>query len=211
MSRMSSSWAVMKASATVLWLDKELLVFPLLSGGAVVMITATFVAPIVFFGGPEALGALDDPRYVMYSGGFLYYLVLYTAVFFFNTGLVGAALIRLDGGDPTIMGYAAIAATLGIALRAIEERVGVLGRIVVGLIGGSWTLATYMTVPVLVTRDVGPIDAVKESASVFKRTWGEQVVGNAGIGLASFMLFALMTATAVPLIICHHGQRGRAF
>ena len=215
MSRMSSSWAVMKASATVLWLDKELLVFPLLSGGAAVMITATFVAPIVFFGGPEALGALDDPRYVMYSGGFLYYLVLYTAVFFFNTGLVGAALIRLDGGDPTvgdgmsiaikklptIMGYAAKAATLGIALRAIEERVGVLGRIVVGLIGVSWTLATYMTVPVLVTRDVGPIDAVKESANVFKRTWGEQVVGNAGIGLASFMLFALMTATAVPLII----------
>ena len=102
MSRMSSSWAVMKASATVLWLDKELLVFPLLSGGGAVMITATFVAPIVFFGGPEALGALDDPRYVMYSGGFLYYLVLYTAVFFFNTGLVGAALIRLDGGDPTV-------------------------------------------------------------------------------------------------------------
>jgi hypothetical protein len=58
-----------------------------------------------------------------------------------------------------------------------------------------------MTVPVLVTRDVGAIDAVKESAHVFKKTWGEQVVGNAGIGLASFLLFALMTATAVPLIM----------
>ena len=215
MSRMSNSWSMMKASATVLRLDKELLIFPLLSGLAVLLITVSFAAPIVFFGGPEALEALDDPGYLVYSGGFVFYLVLYTVVFFFNTGLVGATLIRLDGGDPTvgdgmsiaikklptILGYAAISATVGVVLRAIEERVGFLGRIVVGLIGMSWALATYLTVPVLVTRDVGAIDAVKESASVFKRTWGEQVVGNAGIGLASFILFALMTAIAVPLII----------
>ncbi len=215
MSRMSNSWSMMKASATVLRLDKELLIFPLLSGLAVLLITVSFAAPIVFFGGPEALGALDDPGYLVYSGVFVFYLVLYTVVFFFNTGLVGATLIRLDGGDPTvgdgmsiaikklptILGDAAISATVGVVLRAIEERVGFLGRIVVGLIGMSWALATYLTVPVLVTRDVSAFDAVKESADVFKRTWGEQVVGNAGIGLASFIMFALMTAIAVPLII----------
>jgi hypothetical protein len=212
---MSNSWAMMKASAKVLRLDSELLVFPLLSGLAAVMVTASFIAPVAYFGGFEALGALDDPGYMVYVGGFLYYLVLYTVIFFFNTGLVGATMIRLDGGDPTvgdgmsiaikklpaILEYAALAATVGLVLRAIEERVGVLGRIVVGLIGVSWTLTTYMTVPVLVTRDVGAIDAVKESAHLFKKTWGEQVVGNAGIGLASFLLFALMTATAVPLIM----------
>lgn len=215
MSKMSNSWAMMKASATVLRLDKELLIFPLLSGIAGILVVTTFVAPMAFFGGFEALEALDQPSYAVYSGGFLFYLVLYTVMFFFNTGLVGAALIRLDGGDPTvgdgmsiaikklpaILGYAAISATIGMVLRAIEERVGVLGRIVVGLIGMSWSLATYLTVPVLVTHDVGAIDAVKESASIFKRTWGEQVVGNAGIGLASFILFVLMAATAVPLIM----------
>ena len=124
-------------------------------------------------------------------------------------------MIRLDGGDPTvgdgmniatkklptILGYAVIAATVGMVLRAIEERVGALGRIVVGLIGMSWSLTTYLTVPVLVSKDVGAIDAVKESASIFRRTWGEQVVGNAGIGLATFLLFALMTAVGVPLVI----------
>ncbi len=212
MSKMSNSWAMMKASATVLRLDTELLIFPLLSGLAAILVTASFIAPIAFFNGFEAL---NDPGYMVYAGGFLYYLVLYTVIFFFNTGLVGATLIRLDGGDPTvgdgmriafkklptILEYAALSATLGVVLRAIEERVGVLGRIVVGLIGMSWTLATYLTVPVLVTRDVGALDAVKESAGILKRTWGEQVVGNAGIGLASFILFALMTATAVPLII----------
>ena len=215
MSRMSNSWAMMKASATVLRLDTELLVFPLLSGLATILVTASFVAPIVYFGGFEALGTLDDLGYVAYAGGFLYYLLLYTVFFFFNTGLVGATLIRLDGGDPTvsdgmgiawkrlpaILEYAAVSATLGVVLRAVEERVGALGRMVVGFIGISWSLATYLTVPVLVSRDVGALDAIKESASVLKKTWGEQVVGNAGIGLASFILFALMTAAAVPLIM----------
>ncbi len=212
MSKMSNSWAMMKASATVLRLDTELLIFPLLSGLAAILVTASFIAPIAFFDGFEAL---NDPGYMVYAGGFLYYLVLYTVIFFFNTGLVGATLIRLDGGDPTvadgmniaikklptILGYAVIAATVGMVLRAIEERVGALGRIVVGLIGMSWALTTYLTVPVLVSRDVGAIDAVKESASIFKRTWGEQVVGNAGIGLATFVLFALLTAIGVPLVI----------
>lgn len=174
MSRMSNSWAMLKASATVLRLDTELLIFPLLSTLAVILITVTLAAPIVFFGGPEALEVLDDPGYLAYSGGFVFYLVLYTIVFFFNAGLVGATLIRLDGGDPTvsdgmniaikklpaILGYAVIAATVGMVLRAIEE-----------------------------------------SADVFKRTWGEQVVGNAGIGLASFLLFVLVTVIALPLII----------
>ena len=98
MSKMSNSWAMLKASATVLRLDTELLIFPLLSTLAVILITVTLAAPIVFFGGPEALEALNDPGYLVYSGGFVYYLILYTVIFFFNTGLVGATLIRLDGG-----------------------------------------------------------------------------------------------------------------
>ena len=76
----------------------------------------------------------------------------------------------------TIAGYALIAATVGMILRAIQERVGFIGRIIVGLLGVGWTVATYLVVPVLVTRDVGPIDAVKESAGWLKKTWGENVI-----------------------------------
>ena len=215
MSRMSNSWSMMKASAKVLRLDTELLIFPLLNLLAVILITVALGAPLVLLGGPEALEALQDPGYLVYSGGFVYYLVIYTVSFFFTAGLVGATLIRLDGGDPTvsdgmsvavkklpaILGYAAISATVGMVLSAIEERVGFLGRVITRIIGTSWALATYLTVPVLVARDVSAIEAVKESASVLKKTWGEQIVGNAGIGLATLILILVMTATAVPLII----------
>ena len=217
MSKISNSWRMMKASATVLRMDPELLVFPLLSGIATILVTATFVVPFAVIG--EGFGALEqmgeNPGYLGYVVGFLYYLVLYTVIFFFNTALVGATMIRLDGGDPTvsdglniafkklttILEYAAIAATVGMILRALEERAGFIGRIVIGLIGLSWTLATFLTVPVLVTKDVSAFDAVKESASLFKKTWGEQVAGNIGIGLVTFLLIVLMVLVAVPLFM----------
>jgi hypothetical protein len=217
MSKLSNSWKMMKASATVLKLDPELLIFPLLSGVAVVLVTATFIVPFAVIG--EGFGALENldegVGYLGYVVGFLYYLVLYSLIFFFNTALVGAAMIRLDGGDPTvsdgfniafkkmgpILEYAAIAATVGMLLRALEERAGFIGRIVIGFLGLSWTLVTFLTVPVLVTKDVSALDAVKESATVFKRTWGEQVVANVGIGFATFVILLLMGLVAVPLII----------
>lgn len=191
----SNSWALVKASANVLKMDKELMVFPLLSGIATLLVMVSFVVPIVAARG-VGFFTEGEGTYLGYVVAFLFYLVQYTVVFFFNSALVGAALIRLDGGDPTvsdglaiaskrmgsILGYAALAATVGMVLRAISERAGFLGRLAVGLVGMAWTLATYLAVPVLVTKDVGPLDAVKESAALFKRTWGEQVVGNFGMG-----------------------------
>ncbi|MGD2121074.1 MAG: DUF6159 family protein [Gemmatimonadota bacterium] len=217
MSKLSNSWKMMKASATVLKLDPELLVFPVLSGIAAILVTATFIVPFAFIG--EGFGALENldenVGYLGYVVGFVYYLVLYSLIFFFNTALVGATMIRLDGGDPTvrdglniafgkigaILEYAAIAATVGMILRALEERAGFLGRIVIGLIGLSWTLATYLTVPVLVTKDVSAFDAVKESATVFRRTWGEQVAANVGIGFVTFLMALAMILLALPFII----------
>jgi hypothetical protein len=217
MSKLSNSWKMMKASANVLRLDPELLIFPFLSMVAAILVTATFILPIALIGeGFSALENLDENGgYLGYVVGFLYYLVLYSVTFFFNAALVGATMIRLDGGDPTvsdglnvafkklgpILEYAAISATVGMLLRALEERAGFIGRIVIGLIGLSWTLVTFLTLPVLVSRDVSAFDAVKESAETFKKTWGEQVVATVGIDLATFMIFLLMGLIAIPLII----------
>jgi hypothetical protein len=197
----SNSWALVKASAGVLKMDKELMVFPLMSGIATLLVVASFVVPFVVSGGWQVF-ADGGGSYLGFVLGFLFYLVQYTVIFFFNSALVGAALIRLDGGDPTvsdglsiaasrmrsILGYAALAATVGMVLRFISQRTGFIGRMVVGLVGMGWTLATYLAVPILVTRNVGPIDAVKESAQLFKQTWGEQVVGNFGMGWAVVLM-----------------------
>jgi hypothetical protein len=213
--RFSNSFALVKASARVLQLDKELMVFPLMSGIATILVTASFIAPIFWVGGPQIFAEGENASYAAYAFGFLFYLVQYSVIFFFNAALVGAALIRLDGGDPTvsdglaiaskrmgsILGYAAIAATVGMLLRFIAERAGWLGRIAAGLMGMAWTLTTYLTVPILVTKDIGPIDAVKESAMIFRRTWGEQVIGNFGMGWAVGLIAVGWTGLNVAVIV----------
>jgi hypothetical protein len=146
---------------------------------------------------------------------FAFYLCQYFVIFFFNSALVGAALIRLKGGDPTladgfriafsrigaIFGYALIAATVGLLLRALQQRAGWIGRWVAGLLGVAWTVATFLVVPVLVARNLGPIDALKQSASMLRRSWGENLVGNGGIGLVGGLLLFLVVCAGTGLAV----------
>jgi hypothetical protein len=86
-------------------------------------------------------------------------------------------------------------------LRALQERFGIIGRIVVGMLGFGWTVATFLVVPVLAAQDVGPIDAIKRSASLLKNTWGENLIGNAGIGIAGGLLtFGLILISAMLFV-----------
>ncbi len=209
--RLARSWHLVKASAAVLRSDKELLLFPVISSVAMLVVIASFLVPVLglrLFEGGEIgpVGAIV---------GFLFYLCQYFVIFFFNSALVGAAMIRLEGGDPTvadglriarskivpILGYAAIAATVGILLKALEQRAGAIGRIIIGLVGTAWTVATFLVVPVLVARDIGPLDAVKESVELLKRTWGENLAGNVGIGLAFGLVTTVVAVLAVALVV----------
>jgi hypothetical protein len=191
--RFERSWHLIKYSAAVLKKDSELLVFPLLSSIAALLVFASFVP--LLFQAREVSEVADSNMGILLLGGL--YLAEYFVIFFFNSALVGAALIRMDGGNPgvgdglriafsriwQIFGYALIAATVGVILRTVGQRLGVIGRMVAGLSGIAWTVATYLVVPVLVSRDVGPIDALRESASLLKKTWGENLISNAGLGL----------------------------
>jgi hypothetical protein len=212
--RISNSWQLVQASAAVLRADKELVVFPIISMIGVLIVTATFAVPMFLAGivdavteeGGTALGIVV---------AFLFYVVQYCVVFFANTALVGAAMIRLDGGDPTvsdgfriasrrigaIVGYALLSATVGMILRALSERGGLLGQIASSLIGLAWNLATYLVVPVLVVEEIGPIDAVKRSAQLLKKTWGEQIVGNFSIGLVFGLIGFLVFLLGLPIIV----------
>lgn len=215
--RLSRSWSLIKASAGVLAKDKELLVFPLLSSICTLIVAAAFALPML------GLGALDGLRsgtglqmqMWVYLAAFAFYLVQYTVIFYFNTALVGAAMIRFDGGDPRlsdglriansrfvpILGYAAIAATVGMILRAVQERSGAIGRAIAGFLGVAWTVASFLVVPVLVSRNIGPIDAVKESALLLKKTWGENLIGQGGVGLVFGLLYVLLAIVGVAAIV----------
>ena len=214
--RLSRSWSLVKASASVLRQDKELLLFPVLSLVSLCVVLAVFAVPTIMLGILEGFhggrGALGPAHYVL---AFLFYFAQYFVIFFFNSALVGAAMMRLEGKDTSvsaglaiatsrmgkIAGYALIAATVGLALRIIQERVGFIGKIVVAILGAGWSIATFLVVPVLVSRDIGPIDAVKESAMLLRKTWGENLIGQAGIAAAFGLIFFLVVMAGVVLVI----------
>jgi hypothetical protein len=212
--KIGNSWALIKASAAVLRADKELIVFPIVSAIGVLVVMASFAFPMMLTGFFDALfeGRSQILGFVV---GFVFYAVQYFVIIFANSALVGAAMIRLRGGDPTvgdgfriamkhigaILGYALLSATVGMILRWLSERGKLVGRLVSSLGGLAWNLATYLVVPVLVVEDVGPVEAIKRSANLLKKTWGEQIVGNFSIGLIFGLLTVLVILLGIPVFM----------
>ena len=198
MGRISRSFQLIGQSWKVLMKDPELLVLPLLSGICIVIVTLSFIVPMGFL----QEGAIEEANeVVVYGVVFLFYVVTYTLSFFFQAAVVAGATERMRGGDPTVgsslraaasrfpalLMWGVIAATVGMILKAIEERSGVVGKIVVSLLGAAWSLATFFMVPVLVMERLPVGQSFKHSWAIFKQTWGETVVGSLGIGLLTFL------------------------
>jgi len=213
--RIARSWELVQASARVLSNDKELLVLPLISGICSMVVAAAFIAPAYFAGWfaelQQQASAGADPETLMtpgmYAMFFAFYMVQYFVIIFFNTALVGAALLRLNGHNPTlgdamtiamarigqIAGYAVISATVGVVLRMIGERLGFVGRIIEGVIGVAWTVSTFLVVPIIAAKGANPVIAIKDSAYLLRKTWGENIMGNAGISIAmSFIMMPII-------------------
>ncbi|OZB61606.1 MAG: hypothetical protein B7X39_00975 [Lysobacterales bacterium 14-68-21] len=218
MGKFARSWELMKASAGVLRSDKSLLVFPLLSGLCSLVVMASFLIPVAAMTiegsrlGVEYKHGLSTASWTLL---FAFYLVQYFVIIFFNTALAGVALKRLRGEQAgvseglalagsrfgAILGYALIAATVGLLLRMVQERLGLIGRFIVGLVGLAWTVATFLVVPVLAGEGIGPVDAVKRSVELLRRTWGENLIGNAGLSVVFGLIGFLLALASVALVI----------
>ena len=216
----------MKSGWRVLFADPEMLVFPLISGLACLVLVATFAIPI-FFSEAWGLSKSDQvtkQRIVVLSCWLVTYMALYFVVFFFNSAMVSCAVFRMQGGNPTlgdgfraafsrlpaILGWALLAGSVGLLLRLIEARFKRVGEFVANIMGCAWTLASFLAVPVLVLENKGPVDALRESTRLLRNTWGEQLIGNIGFGILFFLLNIpglLMLFTGVALGIEHQSWK----
>jgi hypothetical protein len=195
MGKFSRSWQLVKQSFAILRSDKQLMLFPVLSAVSCLIVTAMIATGGAFLMLPARAAALaagerfnpnQSPMFLL--GMFTLYVVNYFVIVFFNVALVGVANSRLVGGTwtfrdgielawerkGTIFQWALVAATVGVILRTLEERMGLIGRIIMRIIGIAWTLACYFVVPVLAFEDLTPIQAVKRSSKLFRDTWGEK-------------------------------------
>jgi hypothetical protein len=202
--RIRHTWSLMKSGWRVLFRDPEMLVFPLVSGLACLVLLATFAVPIFLSEswGWSKTNRETEQQVLYFSCWFVSYMALYFVVYFFNSAMVACAVIRMKGGDPTlgdgfraafsrlpaILGWTLLAGSIGLLLKLIEARFKKVGEIVAGILGCAWTLASFLAVPVLVLEGKGPIEALKESTRMLRNTWGEQLLGTFGFGIIFFLL-----------------------
>src|SRR5213593_2883483 len=206
--RLRIGWRLTKVSLGVLRKEKGLVLLPFLSflitiaGWAIRFITVFFLTTP-----SDVLGA-----WFFYVGLAVVYFVTFFVSIYFNAAVMGAAMIRLNGGDPTIAdglkvarenirriaGWALLTATIGLILRAVSERFGGVGRIVAGVVGAAWNIVTYLVVPVLIFEKIGPWAAVKRSGSLLRQTWGEAAGGYLSLG--GIIVLLALPALLAPLL-----------
>lgn len=202
MTRISRSFELVGQSYRVLMQDKELMILPLLAG----ILTAGVA--VSFFFGFGINTRVEQSRDALMIPGFLFYVAAYAIGIFFQAAVVAGATQRLRGGDPTIgsalsaasrrlvpiLMWAVVAATVGVLLRALQDRAGFLGRIAVAFVGAAWSMATFFVVPVLVLEEESIGESFTRSLALFRKMWGESFVGGITIGVAAFCAWITLVA-----------------
>jgi len=207
------SWNLAKESLGVIRKDPELMVFPIVSFIAGVVV-AGILGTVAFLTG--SLGGDDTISPLGVVLIFLFYFVTYFITIYFQVALVAAVKLRLSGGNPNlgygvgeaskrlgpIASWAVIAAIIGLILRMLEAAArrsnsglgSIVAQIAISLVGMAWSLATFFVIPVIAYEGVGGFEAIKRSAGIIRRRWGEAIVGQAGIGLVMWGLAILIGA-----------------
>lgn len=174
---LSATWALLRDDRELLWLP----VLGLISG---------FFAAAVLFGPGFAIGWFAGGGQHGEWGiavGAVFAAFAFSAVsIYFQAALVVGANVRADGGTPTLSGvlaeawthwvkilsWAALTTTVGVGLRVIAERIGILGAVLRALGGVAWAIASFFALPVVIAENLGPIAAVKRSAALIREVWG---------------------------------------
>jgi hypothetical protein len=209
--RIGRGWGIAKASWAVIKLHPKLLLLPIFSGAAFLVLMAA-IGVSVFAGAKSdymrhLMESVQPDQPMVWVLLFAFYFVCTFIIIFFNAALIFCALQSFAGKEPSlsagiataagrlpqILAWTFVAATVGVLLNALQsflkDKLGFIGALLGGIAEVAWGVVTYFVVPVLVVDGVGPIEAVKRSSAILKKTWGEAIGGEGGLGAISFLFF----------------------
>jgi hypothetical protein len=142
------------------------------------------------------------------------YLVSMFLATFFNVAFYSEIIAALNGKGvsirrgfgmawsrlPAILAWSLLAGVVGWLIRAIEQRLPFMARVVTGFIGLAWSIASVFAIPVIIQQEStrNPINILQQSAAALKRTWGEGLIGYIGFSAASTVIFM---CSLIPLLL----------
>lgn len=206
LTRLKTGWGLAMDSVGVLRDEPELAAFPFVAG------VAGLVYLALLFGVVTVAGVHGAGTYVVLFA--LYFGTTFVASFF-TAGLVHETREAFEGRDPsvrsgldaawanvgTLLAWALVSASVGVVVRAVENRSGIVGDLLAGLFSVAWSILTYFVVPVIVFEDVGIADAISRSGTTFKETWGETAGAGFGVGLVTVLFVGLAVLVTAVLFV----------
>ena len=216
LTRISNGWELAKISFATINKNRSLLLFPVFSVLSLILVLATFCGGAFFLAGDEISAMLDDEQQgnalLGYGIVFLYYLINFFIIVFFNSALIHCAVKTLNDEETSlsdgisfafsridkILGWSVLSATVGTLLQVLHNT-GKIGEIVASLIGIAWSILTFFVVPVLIYEDKGVIESVKESGRLMKAKWGESLAANVSFGFFHFL--GILAAFAIGILL----------
>jgi len=200
--RLSNGWKIAMNSFKVLQANKQLIIFPILSGIALLLVIASFFTGMLAYSGWDFDNMEELGTITTYFLVFLFYIANYFVIVFFNMALIHCTRLYFHGEEVTvrkglqfsmsrvgaIFSWAVFAAVVGTILKAIQENSGIVGKIITGIIGIVWNIATFFVVPVIAYENLGPLQAFKRSSQMMKEKWGESLAATFSLGLIQFIL-----------------------
>jgi len=203
--KIGQSWKLAKLSYSLAFQNKKLMLFPILSTIATIIVVLSFILPFSQLYEQIQAGQSSILEVLLL---FIFYLVNYLVIMFFNTGLIACTLKILEGKEasvsyglsfaikrlPQILGWAFISAIVGVILNIIENANEQVGELISSILGSAWTALSYFVLPIIVLRGVGPIKAFQRSTEVLKQSWGTALIANFSLNLLGFLIL-------LPIII----------
>lgn len=237
--RFNRSWLVFRTSCRVMRSNPKLLLFPVVSNLATLVIAAFFLLiPLMslllvdtghsafsaehwqVLGRKDFNGSLAEqygPVVFFLGVGSYAVLVYLTSMFiaaFCNTAFY-QQIMKALGGEPVsireglrfastrikaILLWSLLSGTVGLLIKSIAERFGILGNIIMRFVGFAWSAASVFVIPIIVRENtVNPFTSLKNSVALLRRSWGEALIGYTGI---TMITTAAILFTLFPIGIC---------
>ncbi len=217
MNRIKNSWTLLERSLTVMADNKKLMLFPIVSGVMIIVIALFFFGTLIMgaVGTAAVAGKSINPESLKNVDAVMAAAVYFFAMFiatFFNVAFYHEIIEALNGRPVgirkglafamtklfPILLWAGFAGAIGYLIKLIEERVGLLGKIMVNIIGLAWSVAAVFAIPVIICEGgSNPIGVLQSSARSLKKAWGETLIGYAGVSLGTLIV---LLASALPFV-----------
>lgn len=203
--KLSNGWKIAMNSFKILRANKQLIIFPILSGISLILIIGSYFTALLGAAGWEIDNIANPDGITAYLIIIAFYVVNYFVVVFFNMALIHCTRLYFKGEEATvakglafsmsrigvIFSWSLFAGTVGALLKIVQEESGIIGRIITGILGIVWSIATFFVVPVIAYENLGPIDAFKRSSQLMKKKWGESLGATFSFGLIQFIAIAV--------------------